>query len=146
MHTAAQVAGYFLSLTDEDAGDTISNLKLQKLLYYAQGFSLALENRPLFDEPLVAWTHGPVVVEVYHAYKGHGSGAIPLPRGLDLRSFDKTTRELLNEVYHVYGQYAAWKLRGMTHEEPPWRNAYREAPGTVIRHPALKRFFKTLIH
>ncbi len=63
------VAEYFLSLADEEAGDFLSNLKLQKLVYYAQGFHLALFNRPLFMAAIHAWQHGPVVPELYHAYK-----------------------------------------------------------------------------
>ena len=50
------VAQYFLAQMDEDAGDLISNLKLQKLVYYAQGFALALYGRPLFPERIEAWT------------------------------------------------------------------------------------------
>jgi len=47
MHSCFDVAKYFLAQSSEDAGDLISNLKLQKLVYYAQGFSLALNGRPL---------------------------------------------------------------------------------------------------
>ena len=77
MHTAFSVAKYFLFLSDEEAGDTISNLKLQKLLYYAQGFHLALNDSPLFAESIEAWTHGPVVPVVYQLYKHAGASAIP---------------------------------------------------------------------
>ena len=69
------VAQYFLAQMDEDAGDLISNLKLQKLVYYAQGFALALHGRPLFRERVEAWTHGaPVVPELYveDAHPSHG--------------------------------------------------------------------------
>lgn len=55
------VAKYFLAQQDETAGDLISNLKLQKLIYYAQGFHLAISDRPLFPEPIKAWIHGPAV-------------------------------------------------------------------------------------
>ena len=62
------VAKYFLSLSDDSSGDYISNLKLQKLLYYAQGFHLAIFNKPLFNEPIEAWAHGPVVGSSYRKY------------------------------------------------------------------------------
>lgn len=55
MLTCFDAADYFLSKIDEDAGDVITNLKLQKLVYYAQGFSLALCGRPLFAERIEAW-------------------------------------------------------------------------------------------
>ena len=60
MLSCHDVAKYFLALTDEDAGDLISNLKLQKLVYYAQGFHLALFDTPMFGEPIEAWTHVPL--------------------------------------------------------------------------------------
>lgn len=146
MHSAAQVACYFISLADEDAGDAISNLMVQKLLYYAQGYSLALHGRPLFEDAVVAWTHGPAVAEVFHAFKVHGCGPIPLPEGFDALSFDKKTRALMDEVYDVYGQYSPWRLRSMTRNEAPWKRAYRELPGSTISHSSLKRFFKALTH
>ena len=72
--TAENVAKWFLirNATEEENGaDGISNLKLQKLLYYAQGCTLALKNAPLFDDPIVAWQHGPVVESIYHKYKSY---------------------------------------------------------------------------
>ena len=66
MISCQDVANYFLSLCDEDAGDLISNLKLQKLVYYAQGFHLAISGEPLFDEKIMAWEHGPVIPQLYH--------------------------------------------------------------------------------
>lgn len=135
------VAKYFLTLCDDNAGDLISNLKLQKLLYYAQGFHLAAFDEPLFSDEIEAWTYGPVVPEVYRAYKEYGSGALPVPTDLDLDLFDEQTREHLAEVYKVFGQFSAWKLMHLTHEEPPWKEAARTK--AVISHEALKQYFKT---
>lgn len=143
MLTCHDVAKYFLSLADSEAGDLISNLKLQKLIYYAQGFHLAIFDEPLFDERIEAWTHGPVVPDLYHAYKGYGSDAIPCPDEIDLDKYSIAHRELLDEVYKVFGQFSAWKLRNMTHEESPWVNA---APYQgVISHEDMKEYFKTQI-
>ena len=144
MQNVASVANYFLSLADEEAGDTISNLKLQKLAYYAQGFHVALFGEPLFPERIEAWTHGPVVPDLYHAYKQYGNGGIPRPEAFDPESLDVKTRELLDEVYNVYGQYSAWKLRNMTHHEAPWVGAYAKGAGSVIQPDAMNAFFQTL--
>jgi uncharacterized phage-associated protein len=141
MLNAATVARYFLSLADEEVGDQISNLKLQKLLYYAQGVHLALRGAPLFSERVEAWQHGPVVPDVYHLYKHNGSEVIAPP--LDAPDVDPATGDLLNEVYEVYGQFSAWKLRQMTHEEPPWVDAFADGPSTVIANEAMTKFFKT---
>ena len=141
MLSCIDVAKYFLALTDEDAGDLISNLKLQKLLYYAQGFHLALFDRPLFLDSIMAWTHGPVAPSAYHFYKSYGSGPIPVPDDIDFDRYDIETTELLDEVFRVFGQFSAWKLRNMTHAEPPWKDA---APTKgEISHESLKRYFKT---
>jgi uncharacterized phage-associated protein len=140
MATASDVAKYFLTLSDPDEGDVVSNLKLQKLVYYAQGFHLALHGRPLFQDPVVAWQHGPVVPDLYHHYKEHGGNAIPMPVGFDANVFSANERDVLNEVWNVYGQFSAWKLRDMTHEEPPWKSA---RPHDVITHEALRAYFLT---
>ncbi len=139
MLSCYDVAQYFLAKTDEDAGDLMSNLKLQKLVYYAQGCALALLDKPLFPEHIEAWTHGPVVPALYHEYKSHGSDAIPPPQILDFAQYDPETRELLDEVYAVYGQFAAWKLRNMTHQDPPWCDT---PEGQEITHDTLRAYFK----
>ena len=107
MYSANQIANYFLSLTDEEVGDVMTNLNLQKLLYYAQGFHLAIHERPLFSEPIEAWMHGPVVPETYHLYSQHGAMPIPYPEDFEPSAIDEDTRELLDEVYDVYGQFSA---------------------------------------
>ncbi|TAF08655.1 MAG: DUF4065 domain-containing protein [Nostocales cyanobacterium] len=141
MLSCHDVAKYFLAQTNEEAGDLISNLKLQKLLYYAQGFHLALYDEPLFPESIEAWTYGPVVPQVYRAYKKYDSGAIPIPEDIDFSKYDQQSRELLDEVYSVYGQFSAWKLLSLIHEEEPWKNS-REG-NSVISHQVMKNHFKT---
>ncbi len=142
MIPAIEVARYFLSLTDEDAGDTISNLKLNKLLYYAQGFHLSIFNEPLFPESIEAWAHGPVVADIYHNYKEYVSTPIPAEE-VNFELFNPDKREFLNEIYCEFGQYSGWKLREMTHDEPPWADAYDEdTPDTVITNEALSDYFQ----
>lgn len=141
--TCLDVAEYFLSKSEVDAGDVITNLKLQKLVYYAQGFSLAINNRPLFNGQIRAWQHGPVCPELYHHYKAYGAMGIPVPENVDFSKFSSEDIELLDEVYDVYGQFSAWKLRNMTHEEDPWKNAMID---DVITHESMKRFFKSRLN
>ncbi|MBM6445292.1 SocA family protein [Pseudomonas sp. MIL9] len=126
MHSCSDVAKYFLCQASTDDGDLISNLKLQKLVYYAQGFSLALHGEPLFPEPIEAWKHGPVVPALYREYRDFKSDAIPVPIDFDPSIFSRKTKQLLDEVYDVYGQYSAWKLRQLTHSESPWQDNYIE--------------------
>jgi uncharacterized phage-associated protein len=76
-----EVADYLLAkaAAEEEGNELISNLKLQKLLYYAQGVHLALHDVALFPEEIQAWMHGPVVPEVYQKYKDGGGEALPSP-------------------------------------------------------------------
>lgn len=142
MITSKNVAEYFLTLNDADAGELVSNLKLQKLVYYAQGFHLAMFNEPLFNENIVAWEHGPVVEELYHEYKHFGGGAIPQPENFDSAKFSTKQKDLINEVNEVYGQFSAWKLRNMTHSERPWVETKKNQ---VIPTELMKEFFKDYI-
>ena len=137
------VAEYFLHLDDQSEGDGISNLKLQKLCYYAQGFHLAIHDNPLFTDPVMAWTHGPVVVDLYHLFKEYGKNNIPMPENLSGRLMDQE-KELITEVFQVFGQFSAWKLRNMTHEEPLWINHENEADEIPVDE--MKAYFKTRIH
>ena len=147
MLTCFDVADYFLAHCDEESGDIISNLKIQKLTYYAQGFSLVLLGKPLFNEKIEAWMHGPVVPELYRKYRDCGNGALPASENFDAKKFSEDEIELLDEVYKVYGQFSAWKLRNMTHEEQPWKDAYIEgAVSQEITLDSMKGFFKTLIN
>jgi uncharacterized phage-associated protein len=142
MLSAHTVARYLLAQQSEECGDTISNLKLQKLVYYAQGLHLAMYDKPLFPEQIKAWMHGPVVPSLYHEYNQFGANSIPIPTDVDFSKYSNIVKEFLNEVYKVMGQYSAWKLRNTTHEEPPWKNA---KPNGVITHASMRTFFKTMI-
>lgn len=139
MVSASDVARYLLLQQDQDEGDLISNLKLQKLLFYSQGYHLAIFDKPLFKEQIKAWDHGPVVPQVYHEYKEFGAHAIDLPEGFDSSLLTQEERGFLDEVYRVFGQFSAWKLRDMTHDDAP----YKETPkGGIITHSSMKQYFK----
>ncbi len=149
MASVLNVAKYFLVLAgsgEEDAGESMTHLKLQKLLYYVQGFHIALNNGAgLFADPLRAWKHGPVVTGVWDTYKVHGSAPIPIPDDFQSDSLTGQEKELLNDVWNTYGQFSAWKLRDMTHAEPPWNIAYRQGENTVITETSLNEYFVTQI-
>ncbi len=142
-YTALDIAKWFLwynnevVMVDSDA-DYISNLKLQKLLYYAQGSFLAIKDQLLFGDDLLAWEHGPVVSEVYQKYKKYRSDGIPFEEEYK-NNIAKEDEELLKEVYRVFGKYSAWGLREMTHNETPWKETKRN---DVISTDSIKKYFK----
>lgn len=144
MANVKDVAEYLIALNTqkcEEGESRLSNLKLQKLVYYAQGFFGAIYNEPLFEEPIEAWMHGPVVPALYHEYKKFGSNPIVNHNGDANFNLSDQEKELLQEVYEVYGQFSAWRLRDMTHTESPWLN--HEKTTGVITFEEMKDFFKT---
>lgn len=123
--TAREVADFFLSFAHEH-GDNLSNLKLQKLVYYAQAWFLALCDAPLFDEDFQAWVHGPVCVPLYHDFKQYSWH--PIMENPNMPMLDGDVREHLEEVYSVFASFSAYDLENMTHEEAPWLEARGELP------------------
>lgn len=110
----------------------LSHLKLQKLLYFAQGLSLAINNEPLFSDKIYAWTHGPVVKEVYEKFKKYGRNDIELSvndkemKIIESIESNSKTSNILNLVYENFGIYTAWQLREMTHvPSGPWETTVR---------------------
>lgn len=141
MTTALDVAQFFITSGANSEEGGVSNLKLQKLVYYAQGFHLALFNAPLFDEDLEAWTHGPVIPSLYHQYKGCGSAPITSSGHGPAEVFSSERLDFLNEVHDVFGQFSAWKLRNMTHDERPWLE--NEDSASIIPKATMQEYFKT---
>lgn len=139
-YKALDIANKIISKTDLEHGDTISNLKLQKMMYYQQGFHLAYFGTPLFDEDIVAWQYGPVVPSVYKEYKSFESNSISTSKeGISLSDDEE---ELFNNVYEEYNQFSAAALMKMTHEESPWKTT---EINSVISRDKMMSFFKTQI-
>jgi uncharacterized phage-associated protein len=146
MLKAIDIARYILAMSnDGESGELISNLKIQKLLYYAQGYYLALTDQPLFNEKIEAWAHGPVIPSIYRDYSMHGANPIEVPDDIDFTIYTHEVKDFLGEVYQELGQYSAWKLRNMTHEEAPWLEAVKKSDNT-ISHESMKKFFSQLIN
>ena len=149
--TAKDVASFFLAKANS-VGDQITNLKLQKLVYYAQAWHLANFNEPLFDEDFEAWVHGPVLPTLYHAYKERGSA--PILTNLDIKivakKFNSNTINYLNEVAFIYMPHGAYELELMTHKEEPWIDTRGECEpdekcNNIIPKELMKTFYASQI-
>lgn len=142
-YEAGTVARWFLHYSSEREAeygdDGISNLKLQKLLYYAQGCYLALEGRPLFNEDILHWHHGPAVKEIYDEYRINGSRPIDYCGDYHCGEIDREDEAVLVNVYDVFGRYTAGALREMTHKEDPWKQT---ASNQVISPESIRRYFE----
>lgn len=115
------VADYFLAFANE-SGDLVTNLKLQKLVYYAQAWYLANKGKPLFADDFQAWVHGPVLPSLYTKYKNYGFSPIQTPINLSEveKKLPNEVVSFLNEVAKVYMPRGAYELEMMTHREAPW--------------------------
>ena len=118
MANVQEVAKWFLAAVDREAGEAITHLKLQKLIYYSQAWYLALEDKPLFEDGLEAWAHGPVCRAVYDTYKGYGWDALPSPEGdIDILQCESDHLEMFMVAF---GEISAKKHEHLTNCEEPW--------------------------
>ena len=156
-YSASQVANFMLDKADKD-GIRVSPMKLLKLVYIGYGWSLAVLDRKLFDEPILAWAHGPVIRSIYDEFKHYGKAPIQ-GRAIEfdletgdvvepqVAQSDKDAQVVLGKVWDVYKRFDAWSLRNKTHEPgTPWSTVYREGErDTVIPDNLIKEHFKTKI-
>ncbi len=142
VYDALTIAKWFVAYAEADEADS-SNLKIQKLLYYAQGHYLAARGRTLFSDPIQAWSHGPVVPAVYHAFKRFRSGDVHLadedPFTFD--TVDPDTTQFLIEVWNAYAKFSPWGLRNMTHNESPWADTFDGSRNVEIPIESIQKYF-----
>ena len=141
-YSAIDIAKKIVCRTDVEHGDTISNLKLQKLLYYMQGFHLAWFGTPFFNESIEAWTYGPVVPEVFQEFKKFKNRAINPANYSDSLVLPDERQLLFDMVYKEYSRYSAVALMNMTHSDGPWKN---HEMGEEMTSDEIHDFFQSLI-
>lgn len=123
----AKMAANYLVYIMKDAFDDLTNMKINKLLYFAQGYYLKKYGVPLFDDVIEAWEHGPVVAEVYAAYKKYGDKPITEYDAGAIAEVKPEAEDILYGVARKYGRYTASALRNMTHVVgSPWDLVYQE--------------------
>lgn len=142
--SALDVAKYFLFKANTE-GDLISNLKMQKLLYYAQAWHLVNFDEALFKEAIRPWKLGPVIREVYNEYKKFESSAIIYKStGLERKLFSDEQSNYLDEFYDIFIKFTAHELVNMSHNEPPWKYAF-ERGRSEISHGSMKDYYTILL-
>ncbi|MCQ2252109.1 MAG: DUF4065 domain-containing protein [Bacteroidales bacterium] len=114
-------------------------MKLQKLMYYVQGYYLAAFSEPLFDEEIESWMYGPVVPSVYDYFSKYD--ADPLPIENDHLKLDSVSERLLRIVFDFLKGFSAIGLMNRTHSESPWQNALPHNRGTQISKDSIKGYF-----
>ena len=149
----------YLIAFGNSVGDPITNLKLQKLLYYSQAWHLGIHKNQLFEEDFEAWVHGPVLRRIYGIYKGYGYNPIVL----DIKE-DEVEKEisnyksnfgykLTNFFQYIIDEYfiiSAWELERMVHKEDPWIIARAGIPDdepseNIIKKEWMQKYYKQFI-
>jgi uncharacterized phage-associated protein len=138
--TAEIVADRIIDFCNEH-GDWVTNLKLQKLLYYTQAWYLALYDGPLFDEPIIATPNGPIQKEVLVRYQRYGHGPIDQPSGG--QKVPKKLDSHIVDVMEAYGHLSAFDLENLSRDEEPWKLAQNRDDGEkVISQEVMKAFYR----
>ncbi len=143
---AMSVAKWFVDRANSEFVDEggvaegLTNLKLQKLLYFAQAACLSLKDEPLFTDKIEAWKFGPVVPSVYHVLKNFGNQ--PVKISSPTKEVSHEAGLLLEDIWSVYGKFSAHELVNITHNHLPWRRVYEsEDENNEITNESLKQFY-----
>lgn len=167
-YSSQAVANYFIDLGRRDS-KPLSPLKLQKLVYFAHGWYLALTGEPLLNEQIEAWQYGPVVPSLFWDFREFGSESIDrpattievgngdflvevkTPRIEDEVGDHEPAKSILNRVWDSYGQFTAVQLSNMTHKSgTPWSDVvtqhhFHPPRGTDIPGELIKSHFESLL-
>ena len=157
MYKAIDVARYIVNYAN-DNGMIISNLKLQKILYFVQLEFLLNKKTRCFEDDIEAWDFGPVVPSVYHEFKKYGASSIPkvsvvydtskgwfkLEQVKFESNFPSDEKELINDVIRECDNYTPGQLVEITHNQMPWKKAYNSGINTVITEKSMKMFLDSL--
>lgn len=130
---------------------TMTAWKLQKLVYYSQAWSLAWDERILFEDDFEAWANGPVIRALFNAHKGHLHVTKEMFQRGDLSKLDDTARETIDAVLRDYGDLSGRELSEIAHSERPWKEARAGIPAgessdKVISREVMSDFYTGLLN
>lgn len=146
MATALDVARYFVLKGNGER--SMTQLKVIKLAYYAQGWHLGLYGVPLFEDLIEAWDLGPVVLGIRCQFRQYGANPIPVTeRPSEDLIQDQQTVQFLEIIWNRFNRHTAGQLVDMTHKEQPWIEAYnRTEDKHIISQEAMKAYFVSCLN
>lgn len=148
-YSAKAIANYFLYRANA-AGQEITPMKMQKLVYIAHGWHLAIHGEPLIDEPVEAWRYGPVIPSLFQAFRKYGASPIAEHvDGVGRHALDNVNTQTLDDVMEAYGEMSAIDLMRLTHaDDSPWSSVRDEddfsSCGEIIDDGRIKDHFAQL--
>ncbi len=141
MYNVIDVAKYIIFFCKKN-GYSISNLKLQKLLYFVQAQFLVTLGQPAFSETIEAWDFGPVVPAAYHYFKIWGNAEIPAIFANDAtKKIYISDQKIMDGILKLCACYSASYLVDVTHNQSPWLDAYKKYCNNKIDNESIKEFF-----
>lgn len=141
MASVYDVAAFILARVGQ-----VGAMKLQKLVYYSQAWSLVWDDRPIFSEAIEAWDKGPVVPELYEQHRKPFLDGASLENMGDASRLSADQQASISAVLDFYGGRSGSWLSELSHREPPWHDARAAEPGArnaVITTQAMRAFFST---
>jgi uncharacterized phage-associated protein len=138
-YPASTIAYAFVKRGIEQA-NPVTQMKLQKLIYFAHGIYLAAHHEPIINEHFQAWRFGPVIPQVYHEYKYYGSNPIMdtdwlfmFSKEPDLSIIDNAAQSAVNTTWAALKDANAIKLSNWTHQKgSPWSKFYVDGISDII--------------
>lgn len=141
MYNAIAVANHIIKY-EHSKDRLISNLKLQKLLYFVQAQFFIEYGKPCFGNKIEAWSFGPVVPDVYHTYKIYGSLDITkLEDGINIDDISDEHKETINSVSETFSDTPVYEMVDITHHQTPWMRAKRNQFSNEITNESIQQFF-----
>ena len=140
MYGAIEVANYIIEY-EHSQKRIISDLKLQKLLYFVQANFFRRLGIPCFSDKIEAWSFGPVVVNVYHAYKYYGGLDITKLKDDVIVDISQEHKKIINEVLEKFSDTPVYELVDITHHQTPWIYAKRNPFDNEITNTSIQQFF-----
>lgn len=137
MYNVLDISRYIINYSI-DNHHPVSNLKLQKLLYYVQAIFLTNSNEPCFVQDIVHWRHGPVIVESYSAFRKYFNDNINSKQNIDTNLIGDSDKELIEHVVKAYRNMTPWDMVAKTLEEAPWLDTERNE---IISNYNIKKYF-----
>lgn len=156
MYKAIDIARYVINYCNKHDYD-ITNLKLQKMLYFIQGGFYLQKNKPCFEDDFECWQYGPVIPSVYSDFKIFGSNQLPEVHTLRKYNFEKgeyihydwdfsfeddSDARLVDAYIDVLSKRTTYDLVRISHNQSPWRNNYEEGKHKIIPKRELKEYFE----
>lgn len=118
MTTVLDIAAYILKKID-----SLTAMKLQKLVYYSQAWSLVWDEKALYPEKIEAWANGPVAPNLYQAHRGLFEISRKIFKRGSPSKLTSQQRETVDAVIKFYGKHTSQWLSDLTHRENPWKDA-----------------------